>query len=201
MVGSDPFVKAVLIRSQVFRAAACGMLLLLAGCPGASGDLGGNSGPVAGFQTVSTVQGIQGGTRTCRVPANSDQMVQRLLQLVNEERDKYGLHPLTLNPLLSKIADDYCCAMIEGNFFDHTNPYTQEGPGQRAINGGYVFRTMGENLAGGQASPEQAMEEWMASTRGHRENILAVQWREIGIGVRTGGEFGVYWVQEFGDPP
>ncbi len=90
--------------------------------------------------------------------------------------------------------------MIEEGFFAHESE-DGAGPGQRAINGGYVFLAIGENLAGGQSSPEQAMVDWMASTEGHRENILAHQWREIGIAVRTGGEFGVYWVQEFGNPP
>ncbi len=41
----------------------------------------------------------------------------------------------------------------------------------------------------------------MKSTEGHRENVLSPQWKEIGIAVRVGGEYGVYWVQEYGNPP
>ncbi len=173
--------------------AVCGTLLL-SGCPGA-GDFSDTS--TAGFQTV---QGIQGGTRTCKKPGNSEELIARVLELVNQEREKRGLNALTLNPTLSKIADDYCCAMIEGSFFDHVDP-SGKGPGERAINAGYIFQAIGENLAGGQASAEQVMAEWMASTEGHRENILEAQWREIGVAVRTGGLYGVYWVQEFGSPP
>ena len=184
--------RFLLIR--VIHLALCGSLLL-AGCPGTA-DVGGK-----GSMPALTVQGIQVDAATCQVPPNADELIDRALELVNEARTSRGLHPLTLNPVLCQIADDYCCEMMEGGFFEHVNPYTGEGPGQRAINAGYVFLAIGENLAGGQSSPEQVMAEWMASTQGHRENVLAYQWQEIGIGVRTGGEYGVYWVQEFGNPP
>jgi len=187
-------VKAGLVLSRAIHFSLCSTLLL-AGCP--SGTDVGRPNPVAGI----VVQGIQPGTKVCKKPANADALVARVLELVNEQREQIGLHPLTLNPVLSKIADDYCCEMISGGFFDHINPFNNEGPGQRAIDADYIFLSMGENLAGGQSTPEQVMNDWMSSTEGHRENILAAQWREMGIGVRTGGEFGVYWVQEFGNPP
>jgi len=187
-------VKATFSLTKVIHLALCGSLLL-AGCPGTAEITDGNS--VAGV----TVEGIQAGGDQCHEPDNAEALVNRLLELVNDARTSRGLHPLTLNPVLSQIADDYCCEMIEGEFFDHVNPYTGAGPGQRAINAGYVFLAMGENLGGGQSSPEQVMTEWMDSTTGHKENILAYQWQEIGIAVRAGGEYGVYWVQEFGNPP
>lgn len=159
--------------------------------------------PVPGGTSVASlvVDGVQLGGKSCDTPDNTDALVARVLELVNKERTQRGLGALTLNPTLSKMAEDYACEMIEGNFFDHVNPVTNMGPGQRAVEHGYVFLAMGENLAGGQSTPEQVMAEWMASTAGHRENILAAQWREVGIAVRTGGQFGVYWVQEFGNPP
>ena len=184
-------------RFSIIRAvhlALCGTLFL-AGCPLRSGS--DSPTAVAGI----TVQGIQIGTTACKTPPNIDTLVARVLELVNHEREQRGLHALTLNPVLSKIAEDFGCEMIEGGFFDHTNPFTGDGPGQRAINADYLFLAIGENLAAGQTTAEQVMSEWMASTEGHRENILAAQWQEIGIGVRTGGDFGVYWVQEFGNPP
>src|SRR5262245_21630140 len=92
--------------------------LFLAGCPLRSGSESSTS--VAGI----TVQGIQTGTAACKTPPNIDVLVARVLELVNHEREQRGLHALTLNPVLSKIADDYCCEMIEGGFFDHTNPFT-----------------------------------------------------------------------------
>jgi uncharacterized protein YkwD len=170
--------------------------LLLASCTGTA-DLGdGEDSAVAGL----VVEGVQNDS-TCHLPINSTVLVSRLVDLVNQERTSRGLHSLTLSGLLSDVADNYSCVMIENSFFAHNNPYTDEGPGQRAIDEGYLFLAIGENLAAGQETPEQVVLDWMSSAEGHRENILAAQWQELGIGIRTGGEYGVYWVLLFGNPP
>ncbi len=142
--------------------------------------------------------GIEPGV--CAISLDADVMIQRVVELVNEERVKIGLDPVRINLRLTNIADEYACRMITEGFFAHRDP-EGEGPGERAIRGGYAFLRLGENLAAGQVTPEQAMAEWMASTAGHRENILSPEWSEIGVGVRLGGEHDIYWVQEFGDPP
>jgi len=51
---------------------------------------------------------------------------------------------------------------------------------------------MGENIAKGQLTPEQVVEDWMNS-EGHRRNILLPQYEELGMGL-----FGTIWVQNFG---
>ncbi|HOW69274.1 MAG TPA: CAP domain-containing protein [Phycisphaerae bacterium] len=170
-------------------------LLWMAGCPGTGGSE--QTYPL----TNAVVKGIQAGTRVASVPNNNDALVAGVHDLVNEERTGRGLRELALNSTLCSMAESYCEEMIEEGFFAHENPNTGETLGQRAVNAGYVFLAIGENLAGGQTSPDQVVAEWMRSTQGHRENILAAQWREVGIGVRTGGDYGVYWVLEFGNPP
>ena len=185
--------KLSVIRSA--RLGLCGLLLVLAGCPGAGPP--GDATPIASV----LVQNIQGESTVCSTPDNEEELRARVFDLVNRERTSRALDGLRSDPALNMMAEDFCCEMIEGGFFAHENPYTGEGPGQRAINAGYIYLAVGENLAAGQTSPEQVVAEWMRSTEGHRENILATQWREIGIGVRTGGQHGVYWVLEFGNPP
>ena len=187
------------MRSRYFiilaaQAGLCFALPLLAGCPGMSDT--GQGTPVASM----IVEGIQSGAEGCHTPGNEDSLRSRLLDLINQERTSRGLEAVTLNPQLNQMATTYGCDMIDGHFFSHTNPYTGEEPGQRALNAGYIYLAVGENLAGGQTSPDQVMAEWMASPL-HRQNILAAQWREAGLGVRTGGEHGVYWILEFGNPP
>lgn len=51
---------------------------------------------------------------------------------------------------------------------------------------------LGENLAKGQMTVAQVMQDWMNSVH-HRENILRPEFEEIGIGI-----FGDVWVQDFG---
>lgn len=186
------------MHSRVSLATAIQLALFgsvfLAGCPSAS-DLEGGA-QVAGVMFNAGGSAPEGGY----VPANAESLKARMLELVNNERTSRGLQPLTLNPILCQMADNYAREMIECDFFAHQNP-AGEGPGQRAISLGYVFLSIGENLAGGQTTPEQAMADWMKSTDGHRENILSPQWTEMGIAVRVGGDYGVYWVQEFGNPP
>jgi uncharacterized protein YkwD len=70
---------------------------------------------------------------------------------------------------------------------------------------GYLpARAFGENLAWGQAdygSPLHTLQMWLGSPS-HRANLLAGQWRDLGIAVERGRIFGhdgvSLWVMEFG---
>lgn len=135
----------------------------------------------------------------CIIPDDSDRMVDQVLQLVNLERADAGLAPVVVNQALQKIADDFACKMIVEDFFGHTDPENGQGPADRAVAGKYAYYAIGENLAAGQETPAEAMRVWMDSPA-HREIILDEKWSEIGLSVRFGGEFSIYWVQEFGAP-
>jgi uncharacterized protein YkwD len=89
--------------------------------------------------------------------------------------------------------------MIEGDFFGHHDPDTGRGPADRALAGKYAFYSVGENLAAGQETAADVMKVWMKSPT-HREIILDPAWKEVGIAIRGGGEYSLYWVMEFGDP-
>jgi uncharacterized protein YkwD len=103
------------------------------------------------------------------------------------------------NGTLAEQATQYACEMIHYDFFDHVNPVTRSTLAVRANQFDYSYLVIGENLAAGQRTPEHAMNDWMDSP-GHRQNILDPRFVELGVGVRFGGEFGTYWVQEFGLP-
>lgn len=135
----------------------------------------------------------------CIEPDDAETLADQVLQLVNLERGEAGLPPVVVNPALGKVAADFACDMIEDGFFDHHDPADGSGPGERAIAQKYAFFAIGENLAAGQDSPAEVMRLWMDSPT-HQAVILDERWTEVGIAVRTGGEFGIYWVQEFGDP-
>lgn len=135
----------------------------------------------------------------CIAPDDADRMVDQVLQLVNLERADAGLAPVVVNPTLQKIADDFACKMIVDDFFGHTDPEGGHGPADRAVEGKYAFYAIGENLAAGQETPAEVMRTWMESPA-HREIILDEKWTEVGLSVRLGGEFSIYWVQEFGAP-
>ncbi len=136
----------------------------------------------------------------CGVPKNEEVLVAEIVRLVNEERAARDLPPVTLEPKLTAAAEGYACTLASEGYFAHYHPETGEGPGDRARAVDYRFLFVGENLAAGHETPAQAMEGWMTSEEGHRENILSPMWVHIGVAVRQGGPYGVYWVQEFGAP-
>ena len=156
------------------------------------------------FPTVSTDlgagdEGASSSGARCVASEDAERLADQVLQLVNLERADAGLPPVVRHPALDKVADDYACRMITENFFGHTDPADGHGPGDRALIAKYAFYAIGENLAAGQQTPAEVMRVWMESPA-HREIILDEKWNDLGISVRQGGEYGVYWVQEFGTP-
>jgi uncharacterized protein YkwD len=173
-------------------ASLLGLAAMMAGCTSTyvPGLPGGGEGGAAGNAQLRAV---------CAVPENEEEFVGQVLDLVNSARADEGLPPLVLDEVLSVVAGEYACEMIEGGFFAHESPLTKTEPGDRLMASGYVFWAMGENLAVGQSSADQVFDEWMASEQ-HRANILSDEWDEVGIAVRNGGSYGWYWVEEFADP-
>ncbi|RHZ77714.1 hypothetical protein Glove_174g41 [Diversispora epigaea] len=103
------------------------------------------------------------------------------LKLINKERSKCGLRPLTLNGSLSKAAQfqaDYCAKVHK---LTHSNP---AGPiGARLLKFKYAWSTAGENLASGFSSNAESkvVQAWMHSA-GHRANILGKGFKNVGFG-------------------
>jgi uncharacterized protein YkwD len=167
--------------------------LLLAGCSSTS--------PGGSIRPAGDDRDSKGGAESyeCTSPANVDDLTAELVDQIQLERDREGLPPLAPDETLCSVAAEYACRMIEGDFFAHTDPQTQSTPGSRVTAGGYAFYAVGENLAAGQRTVAEVVEQWMESPA-HRANILDETWRATGVAVRTGGEYGVYWIQVFTDP-
>lgn len=124
---------------------------------------------------------------------------QRVLELTNAERAKAGLPPLVWSGELAAAAEGYARLLAETNCFGHTCGGTDLRA--RAEASGYQDWTfLGENLAGGQPTPEEAVAAWMNSP-GHRANLLNPHFTELGVGLAQGGFYRIYWSQEFGTRP
>ena len=123
-----------------------------------------------------------------------DRYEEKILQLVNEERRKKNLQPLTLAKELSVAAA--IRAEEQKNFWSHTRPDGSKF--QTAIKSG-IYKLLGENLNRGATSPEQVVEAWMNSPL-HRENILYPDFREMGVAVFFSPEtdYKYFWAQWFG---
>lgn len=117
---------------------------------------------------------------------------REVVRLVNVERTKRGLSPLSENWQLSRVARYKSEDMRDSGYFSHTSP-TYGTPYQMMKSFGISYKSAGENIARGQSTPEAVVNAWMNSS-GHRANILNSSFTEIGVGYASGGS---YWTQMF----
>jgi hypothetical protein len=125
-----------------------------------------------------------------------------VIELVNVERETRNLHPLSYNLELTVAARRHSQDMGDRNYFDHsTKDGTQDGTPfyERITDAGYDYRSCGENIAAGYATPAAVVEAWMNSD-GHRANILDPDYCDIGVGYAAvdGSQHYHYWTQDFG---
>jgi uncharacterized YkwD family protein/spore coat assembly protein SafA len=121
-----------------------------------------------------------------------------VVRLVNIERSKVGLKPLTQNWELSRVARMKSQDMINKGYFAHQSP-TYGSPFQMMEKFGIKFSSAGENIAYGQRTPQEVMNSWMNSS-GHKANILSSSYTQIGVGVAKKSDGTLYWTQMFMRP-
>lgn len=108
-----------------------------------------------------------------------------LLELINKEREKVGVHPITIDPGLDKISEDRAVT-LNGKMDNHI--------GFRKLLSSYAYDTkfvsIAENLVGDETftchSVKGYVGSWMQSTKGHRETMLDPRYDLIGIGFYNG---------------
>lgn len=124
------------------------------------------------------------------------QLESDMLQLVNAERVKRGLRPLSYDSSLVKAARLHSADMLARGYFSHNTPEGTD-PFQRLHQLDIHYRYAGENLA---LAPTlwQAHEGLMQSP-GHKANILHPSYGRLGIAVLDAGVYGLMITQEFRD--
>jgi hypothetical protein len=121
-----------------------------------------------------------------------------VIDLVNVEREAQGLHPLSYDHHLAAAARDHSEDMGLQDYFSHTS-LDGRTPPDRITAAGYSYNAYGENIAGGQPTPEDVIDAWMSSS-GHRANILNSTFCDIGVGYayQAQSTYRHYWTQNFG---
>lgn len=117
---------------------------------------------------------------------------KEVVRLVNDIRKENGLKELTYDWQLSRVARIKSEDMRDNKYFSHTSP-TYGSPFQMIKSFGITYRSAGENIARGQATPQAVVNAWMNSA-GHRANILNSSFTHIGVGFAANGR---YWTQMF----
>ncbi|HAQ39505.1 MAG TPA: hypothetical protein DCM73_00775 [Clostridiales bacterium] len=120
---------------------------------------------------------------------------QKVVELVNVERQKAGLPVLTLDAEISNVARLKSKDMADKNYFAHQSP-TYGSAGNMLNQFGIRWSAWGENIAAGQKTPEDVVTAWMNS-EGHRANILSAKFSKIAVGYVTNSNGRSYWTQMF----
>ncbi|MDR0531635.1 MAG: CAP domain-containing protein [Oscillospiraceae bacterium] len=147
---------------------------------------------LAVLTALALLVGVASLPAAAAVPQNA---AAEVVRLVNEERAKAGLSALANNyDALSRAAQ------IRAEELPYRIDQTHQRPDGRECFtvleecGITSYRAAGENIAAGQKTPQEVVNDWMSSP-GHRANILG-NFNSIGVGV-TESNGRLYWSQEF----
>lgn len=128
-------------------------------------------------------------------PENNETLsyMEQVVNLVNIERAKEGLAPLTMDTKISAAAQVRAKECEQS--FSHTRPDGRNfATALKEQN--LSYRRAGENIAWGQRSPEEVVKAWMNSA-GHRANIMNTGFTKIGVGYYQNTRGTNYWCQLF----
>lgn len=119
----------------------------------------------------------------------------KVIQLVNQEREKQGLSPLQADSKLAQLAVIKGNDMLNRKYFEHYSPFYGYAWDMAGIFD-YSFTNIGENLARNATSPEAVVQAWLKSTA-HKNTMMNTNYTNTGVAcvMSKGGE--IYWVQLF----
>lgn len=113
-------------------------------------------------------------------PQTVSEQKELLLTLINAFRWYFNVQPVTLDEQVSVIAQAHAEDMIKKNYFDHLNPWTNEGPQDRARKAG-IRRHIGENLA--YSSNITFAHLYLSRSPSHLEIMVSEEFKTVGFGI------------------
>jgi uncharacterized protein YkwD len=114
-----------------------------------------------------------------------------VLCLINVERSRHGLAPVTSSALLGRAASTHSSDMVRRKYFSHVTPSGQDLR-KRVARTGYLRGSrcpvLGETIAWGSdlfATPAELVKDLIASPP-HRQIVLDRRYRDVGVGLALG---------------
>ncbi|KAL4099852.1 hypothetical protein PRIC1_007651 [Phytophthora ramorum] len=137
-------------------------------------------------------------SRSLQTYTQTDGYQTQMLELVNEQRAANGLTSLCLNSKLLSSALRHSQDMATNDFMAHngSDGSTME---ERITEAGFIWTTVGENVAAGQETVSDVMTAWMNSPE-HKANILGSDYKFFGTAYSYNAdtEYQHFWTQDFG---
>lgn len=138
---------------------------------------------------------------TENVPSANIKEETDLLSMINTERKKKGLNPLTIDQDLCRAARYHASDLANQGYFDHNTHNVKNNKLKKELS---TFERIGlfykgfantENIAGGSANADGTYQQWFHS-EGHHKNMLNQSATKVGIGFIKNEEspYTYYWV-------
>ncbi len=115
--------------------------------------------------------------------------------LLNNVRANNGSAPVAFDSRLAAAAQGHADDMLAQNYFSHTG-LNGSSPGDRITAAGYNWRTYGENIARGQSSEAEVLQDWTNSP-GHHANDINPNFEDYGL-AKAGTGSNARWVLVLG---
>lgn len=108
--------------------------------------------------------------------------------------------PLTFAPALETVSLEHSRDMALHGDLNHTG-HDGSSPADRLTRSGYRWRVVGENIASGVSTPEEAVAGWIASPH-HCENIMSPRFTQMAVAyaANPSSRGGIFWTQLFAAP-
>ena len=151
-------------------------------------------GTNAGSDSTDRLHAVFVGDTTA-IPVNVNE--NSLIDLINHERKRRGLHALSADSRLMLAAMEHSEDMANGGFLVHRGSDGLE-PDERVASQGYRWRFTAENIGCGYRTPEALLQGWLSSP-GHRANLLSREAKDIGVALaeRRDDKCRYYWTAVF----
>jgi uncharacterized protein YkwD len=109
-------------------------------------------------------------------------------------------NPVMLSDTLREAALAHSRDMAQHDYFDHKGRDGSQ-PAERVTRQGYRWRVVGENLAAGIVTAEDAVQGWLDSPH-HCANLMDPRFTQMGVAyaIDTSSSMAIYWTQVFALP-
>ena len=193
-------------RRRSAATAATALCALLAACGGA-----GDSAAPAPATATSAAPAASAPTTSIGSTCNLPDFRAGLLARINQVRARgadcgadgvFGAAaPVAWNDRLTLAAEGHSQDMAAKNYFSHTSADGRT-LADRINASGYVWSSVGENIAAGYAGVNAVMDGWIASP-GHCANLMNAGFAEVGVVCvpgSAGDTYSTYWTMDLGRP-
>jgi uncharacterized protein YkwD len=171
------FTKERIMKTTLSVLAIC----LTAACGGSGGSM--SSEPSFDVATPASVMADAGHVSSNQLFAGSS--------MLNGVRSDAGSNPVTYDARLGAAAQTHANDMLANDFFSHTGS-DGSSVGDRVTAQGYNWRTVGENIARGQADEAAVLAAWVNSP-GHQSNNVNPNFEDFAL-AKAGTGSNQYWV-------